>query len=65
MPSFRIRDCELGIAADIELGHSALKIEISSINIIFATTANQSLTENLGPNGSIGRRQQKLSTITN
>ena len=27
--------------------------------------ANQSLTENLGPNGWIGRRQQKLSTITN
>ena len=27
MPSFRIRDCELGLPADIELGPSALKIE--------------------------------------
>ena len=32
---------------------------------IMAITANQSLTENLGPNGRIGRRQQKLSTINN
>ena len=29
------------------------------------STANQSLTENLEPNGRIGRRTQKLSTITN
>ena len=29
------------------------------------TTANQSLTENLGLNGRIGRRKQKLSIITN
>ena len=28
-------------------------------------TANQSLTENLGPNGRIGRKTQKLLTITN
>ena len=28
------------------------------------STANQSLTENLGPNGRIGRRKQKLLTIT-
>ena len=32
---------------------------------LLINTANQSLTENLGPNGRSGRRQQKLSTITN
>ena len=39
--------------------------KLSAIPVHMSTTANQSLTENLGPNGSIGGRKQKLSTITN
>ena len=34
------------------------------LNIVL-DTANRSLTENLGSNGRIGRKKQKLSTITN
>ena len=50
---------------DIFNPFSLKNLESHTVFGLLLLTANQSLTENLGPNGRIGRRPQKLSTITN